>query len=135
MAKKVTNKTSSKKILKNSIVKAKKRRSDFLKRRPHRSFRLTRRRDYARSWNLPGYWSFANEVRLLLWSNRWLFAKFIALYSIFSFLNWIALTRQHRTLGKSVNQLGGNVVAGELSGLVQNFAIFTGVFSGAFSQV
>ncbi len=135
MAKKVTNKTSSKKILKNSIVKAKKRRSDFLKRRPHRSFRLTRRRDYARSWNLPGYWSFANEVRLLLWSNRWLFAKFIALYSIFSFLVIGLLSQDNiELLGKSVNQLGGNVVAGELSGLVQNFAIFTGVFSGAFSQ-
>lgn len=135
MAKKVSSKTSSKKILQSSIVKVKKRRFDFLKRRPHRSFRLTRRRDYVRSWNIPGYWSFANEVRLLLWSNRWLFAKFIALYSIFSFLVIGLLSQDNiELLGKSVNQLGGNVVAGELSGLVQNFAIFTGVFSGAFSQ-
>lgn len=135
MAKKVASKTSLKKILKSSIVKVKKRRSDFLKRRPHRSFRLTRRRDYARSWNLPGYWSFTNEVRLLLWSSRWLFVKFIVLYSIFSFIVIGLLSQDNiELLGKSVNQLGGNVVAGELSGLVQNFAIFTGVFSGAFSQ-
>lgn len=135
MAKKASIKKSSKKILKSSIVKVKKRRSDFLERRPHRSFRLTRRRDYVRPWNLPGYWSFTNEVRLLLWSNKWLFAKFIALYSVFSFIIIGLLSQDNiELLGQSVNQLGGNVVAGELSGLVQNFAIFTGVFTGAFSQ-
>lgn len=135
MAKKASIKKSSKKILKSSIVKVKKRRSDFLERRPHRSFRLTRRRDYVRPWNLPGYWSFTNEVRLLLWSNKWLFAKFIALYSVFSYIIIGLLSQDNiELLGQSVNQLGGNVVAGELSGLVQNFAIFTGVFTGAFSQ-
>ena len=34
----------------------------FLGRRPHRSFRLTRRRDYVRSLRLPGYWKFTAEV-------------------------------------------------------------------------
>ncbi len=132
MAKKQTKKQNK---LQERIASAKKRRSDFLAKRPHRSFHLTRRRDYKRSWNMPGYWSFTNEVRALIWSNKWLFTKFVLVYSLFSFLIVGLLSQDNfALLNKTVNQLGGNVIAGELSGLVQNIAIFTGVFSGAFSQ-
>ncbi|HCH34212.1 MAG: hypothetical protein UY35_C0005G0048 [Candidatus Saccharibacteria bacterium GW2011_GWC2_48_9] len=46
------------------------RRRNFLARRPHRSFQLTRRRDYARSMKLPGYFSFTFEVAGLLWRRK-----------------------------------------------------------------
>jgi len=46
------------------------RRRNFLARRPHRSFQLTRRRDYARSMKLPGYFSFTFEVAGLLWKRK-----------------------------------------------------------------
>lgn len=39
-----------------------KRIRSFLARRPHRSFRRTRRRDYVRSLNLPGYFAFTSYV-------------------------------------------------------------------------
>ncbi|MBI3494674.1 hypothetical protein HY004_01675 [Candidatus Saccharibacteria bacterium] len=133
MAKKKQAKNQSK--LQETISSIKKRRSDFLKGRPHRSFRLTRRRDYKRSWQIPGYWSFTNEVWYLLLSNKWLFTKFIVFYSVLSFLIVGWLSQDNFTLlNKTVNQLGGDVVAGELSGMVQNLAVFAGVFSGAFSQ-
>ena len=132
MAKKQTKKAN---LLKKQITKVRKRNSDFLKRRPHRSFRLTKRRDYKRTWSIPGYWSFTNEVRTVLWSNKWLFSKFVIFYSVLSFLIVGWLSQDNFTLlNKTVNQLGGNVVAGELSGMVQNAAVFAGVFSGAFSQ-
>ncbi len=49
------------------------RRDFYLRRRPHRSFRLTRRRDYARSLKLPGYFAFTIEVWATLWRYKWTF--------------------------------------------------------------
>lgn len=134
MTKKLTKRAKFVSKIKKPFTNAKKRYIAFLKRRPHRSFRLTRRRDYKRSWDVPGYWSFTNEVRKILWSHKWLFVKFMLVYGLFSFLIVGLLSQQnYDLLNKTVNQLGGNVVAGELSGLVQNIAIFSGVLGGAFS--
>lgn len=44
--------------------------SGLLSRRPHRSFRLTRRRDYARSLDLPGYWAFTFQVLRVIRQHR-----------------------------------------------------------------
>jgi hypothetical protein len=53
----------------------------LLQRRPHRSFRRTYRRDYARSLALPGYWALANEVRKTLIAHKWTFLLLAALYA------------------------------------------------------
>lgn len=49
------------------------RRAHFMRRRPHRSFRLTQRRDYTRSLKLPGYFAFTIEVSQLLWQRKRVF--------------------------------------------------------------
>ena len=49
------------------------RRASFMLRRPHRSFQLTRRRDYARSLKIPGYFAFTIEVSRTLWRHKWTF--------------------------------------------------------------
>lgn len=54
----------------------------YLARRPHRSFRLTRRRDYKRSFKMPGYWAFTNHVRKTLWNNRKLFGGMVLVYIV-----------------------------------------------------
>lgn len=134
MAKKNTKRTKFIKKISKPFINLKNRYTAFLKRRPHRSFRRTRRRDYKRGWSMPGYWAFTNEVRAILWSNKWLFTKFILVYGVFSFLIVGLLSQEnYALLNKTVNNLGDNVVAGELSGLVQNIAIFGGVLGGAFS--
>lgn len=66
------------KIVGPSVIRTKK----LMARRPHRSFRLTRRRDYKRSLKLPGYWSFTNHVRSILWKNKKLFGGLVAVYVI-----------------------------------------------------
>ena len=38
------------------------RKQSFLARRPHRSFRMTQRREYKRQFNIPGYFAFTLEV-------------------------------------------------------------------------
>lgn len=57
-------------LIKSKLNKLSTRRKYFLNRRPHRSFRLTARRDYQRSLKLPGFFIFTLEVADLLWQNR-----------------------------------------------------------------
>ena len=54
----------------------------FMSRRPHRSFRLTRRRDYVRSFRMPGYFSFTIEVTKLLWRNKKTFSLMALAYFV-----------------------------------------------------
>ncbi len=65
------------------LNKLKNRLGTYLKRRPHRSFRRTRRRDYDRSLNLPGYLKFTKYVFSTLWQNR---RTFIALILVCVFM-------------------------------------------------
>lgn len=56
----------------------------FLARRPHRSFRRTRRRDYVRSLILPGYFSFTKSVLSHIWKYRRVFGGLVLVYTIAS---------------------------------------------------
>lgn len=58
----------------------------FLHRRPHRSFRRTRRRDYRRSLKLPGYWAFTMHVLSVIRANRKQFAIIGVIYVVTSCL-------------------------------------------------
>ncbi len=71
---------------KRAVVSASERRKQFLARRPHRSFRLTRRRDYARSLQLPGYWALTVTIWRLLKKHWRTFACLVALYAVLSML-------------------------------------------------
>lgn len=66
----------------NAVLRDK--RDGFLARRPHRSFRRTRRRDYDRSFALPGYVPFSFDVLGVLLRNVKLFGLFFIVYSIVS---------------------------------------------------
>lgn len=72
--------------LKRPFVALNLRMKAFLNRRPHRSFRPTRRRDYRRSLKLPGYIAFSNQVIKLLWANKKTFVLMVIVFSIVSFL-------------------------------------------------
>ncbi len=62
--------------------KLKQKSDDFLKRRPHRSFRHTRQRDLNRSLDIPGYWSFTGHVFQTIWSNRKVLFSLAFVYSL-----------------------------------------------------
>ncbi len=53
-----------------------------MKRRPHRSFRLTRRRDYTRSLALPGYISFTRSVNRSIGDHKKVFLTMAVVYGI-----------------------------------------------------
>ena len=58
----------------------------FKARRPHRNFRLTRRRDYVRPLKIAGYWSFTKGVFRLIFGHKKTFFSLIALIAFSNFL-------------------------------------------------
>lgn len=125
---------SMKKNILARYASVKKAQKNYLSRRPHRSFRLTRKRDYTRTTGLPGYWSFTLYVRKILKAQQWLFIKFIALFSTLIALT-IGLMSQEsfKLLNDTVIQVGEGVSSGDISGFTQNLAISVGVITGALS--
>lgn len=112
-----------------------KRRKDFLARRPHRSFILTKRRDYKRQLHLPGYWSFTLYVIRILTEHRWLFGKFIAVYALVTGLMvGVASQENFKLLSDTINELNQETVLGGVGTVTQNVAIFAGTVTGAFSE-
>lgn len=82
-------------------------------RRPHRSFRFARRRDYARSLKLPGYWAFTVYVHKILWSNKRTFLCLALFYSILTILlAGMASQDSFITLTEVLDETSGEVLIG-----------------------
>lgn len=87
----------------------------FLARRPHRSFRVTRRRDYRRSLKLPSYISFTFYVSKILWQYKKTIIWLVFLYALLTAIcigvgsqaTYTALTAALQTTGSQIFQ--GNV--------------------------
>lgn len=89
------------------------RHAAFLQRRPHRSFRRTRRRDYARSLKLPGYWSFTGSVWLMLWRNKKTFLTLVVLYALLAVLmGGITNQETYQKINEMINQSAGEIIKG-----------------------
>lgn len=104
----------------------------FLKRRPHRSFRLTQRRDYTRSLRLPGYWAFTNDVRLTLLRNKWLFILTMVVYAALTGL-FVGMASQstYTTISETLRETGGEIFNGQLGAINQAGLLFlTGMTVG-----
>lgn len=123
----------------STYKKIKKRVDDFLKRRPHRSFRLTRRRDYARSLNLPGYFAFTAYVWKILWDSRNTFIS-LALTYVFLTIILVGISSQdtYSTISEALSMTSGstfNGFWGEIgkSGLLL-VSVATGISSSGLSE-
>jgi len=73
-------------IILTPFIAAKNRMKSYLSRRPHRSFRRTRRRDYTRTLKLPGYFAFTKQVRQILLKNRKTFGLLALAYMVLTAL-------------------------------------------------
>lgn len=86
---------------------------DFMSRRPHRSFRLTRRRDYTRSLQLPGYWAFSYYVLQTVWKQRRLFGLLTLVYAVLSgLIVGIASQDTYTQLSDALKETGGDLFEG-----------------------
>lgn len=89
------------------------KRSSLLSRRPHRSFRLTRRRDYKRSLELPGYIAFTRQVWSMLWDNKKLFGGLAIVYAVLTaILIGLASQETYTQLQSIINESGKTLFAG-----------------------
>lgn len=133
--KKVTkNKNKSKKPL-TRWERWKKLRSNFLARRPHRSFRLTPRRDYVRSLRLPGYISFTNQVFRHLWNYKKLFATSIAVYSLLGIL-FVGIVSQDAYSQSTdlLKETGTSLFSGGWGEIGKSSALLLAIATGGFDD-
>lgn len=106
----------------------------LLARRPHRSFRRTRRRDYVRSLALPGYIAFTNEVVSHLWKYRRVFGALIFTYMVTTaLLVGLASQAVFTQLTETLQETSANIFQGGWGELGKaGLLLITGI-SGNFS--
>lgn len=90
--------------------------TEYLSRRPHRSFRRTRRRDCSRSLTLPGYMAFTRQVNKTLWTHRKIFAWLIVIYSILTaVLIGVASQDSYTALTDGLRDAGAQIFGGDVA--------------------
>ena len=104
---------------------------DLKSRRPHRSFRLTRRRDYVRSLQLPGYWAFSHYVFQTIWRQRRLFGLLTLVYAVLSGLVvGIASQDVYTQLGDALKETSGDIFDGNLGEVGKAGLLLVATISG-----
>jgi len=121
---------------KNPITVIKNKTTSYLNRRPHRSFRVTRRRDYNRSLKLPGYWGFTIYVWKTLWAHRKTFILLALVYAVISALLAAALASQdaYLALTKILSTTSGGTFTGVWGEVGKAGLLFVSAATGSISQ-
>lgn len=132
--------TSFKRTLKKSFASQKKRLDSFMSRRPHRSFRLTRRRDYVRPLELPGNFSFTFEVTKTLWKYKNTFILLVIVYvALYSLLVGLQSQQSYISTNDTIEEVGGDLFQGfwgtlSRGGILFASAVSAGLGTGADGQ-
>lgn len=115
--------------------KAQKSINDFLGRRPHRSFNLTRRRDYNRSLKLPGYFAFTKYVRKIIWENRKAFGLLALIYAVMIIiLVGIMPQTSYQSLSETLNTTSKNVFVGGWGEIGKAGLLYVTAITGRMTQ-
>ena len=132
----------SRRLAKSSIVgsllnvgtAASGRLNEYLSRRPHRSFRRTRQRDYHRSLDLPGYWAFSAYVFGMIRRNSRLFAGLFVFYAVMAAV-LVGLSSQdtYSQLSNLLDETGGGFFEGGWGSLGQAGLLLLTGLSGSLS--
>ncbi len=106
-------KTGSPSFFKRTVVRAKTRILAFRAKRPHRSFRRTKRRDAKQPLNLPGYFAFTHEVWRIFWRYKRPLLLITLLYIIL-YVVFVGLGSQssYDALIDTLDQTGGDIFQG-----------------------
>jgi hypothetical protein len=108
---------------------------DFLARRPHRTLKLTRRRDYVRSLDLPGYIAFTHYVNKTVWANKRQLLNLAAIYLVlFTVLVGIGSQETYTSLSDTLQDAGTSVVGGDFSQLGEAGTLFLTIATVGISE-
>ena len=120
--------------IKRIYKKAAYRERKYLSRRPHRSFRLTRRRDYRRDMSVPGYWSFTNYVRKTLWANKKTFLLLAVIYVIMIVVvSGVSSQETYATLAQTLKSTSGDLFKGQFGSVSQAALLLTASITNILS--
>lgn len=122
-------------IVKKPYVSIASRVKDLQSRRPHRSFRRTLRRDYARSLELPGYVAFTATVNRTLWKNRKALAFLALIYIAFS-IALVGLGSQdaYSSLSSTLQSTGQQVFQGNFGQIGEAGILFLTIAGNGLSS-
>jgi hypothetical protein len=121
--------------VKNKQKKTKDKLKEYLGSRTHHSFQRTRRRDYVRSLELPGYFSFTKYVGSTIWEYRKTLFFLAVLYSVLTVLMvGIASQDLYSTASNTLNATSGDFFNGVLGQIGKSGLLFLTAASGGLSQ-
>lgn len=109
--------------------------SSLRARRPHHSFRLTKRRDLPKRPALPGYLRFTASVFRMVFTHKRLFGLLLLLYVVIAML-LIGLTQQdqYQSLSDAFSSLGSDALGGQWDSLTQTVSLFGASVSGGLND-
>lgn len=109
--------------------------SDFLKRREHRSFRLTRRRDYVVHTPLPGYVRFTLSVHRTIWTNKRVFLPLGVLYVLLNILLVGVFSQDmYNVLSTELSSVSSEYSVGGLGTVQGAWAMLSTIMTGGLSE-
>ncbi len=121
-------------VASKKTVKA--RLKNFLARRPHRSFRRTLRRDYARPSGLPRLFAFTAEVNKTLWRYKTTFTLLGIVYAIlFAVLVGIGSQDTYTSFTEEIKGAGEELLGGDLNALGQAGLLFVSIATVGINNV
>lgn len=86
----------------------------YLNRRPHRTFRLSRRRDYIRPLELPGNFAFTHEVTKTLWTYKKIFSLLTVIYIVlYGVLVGVQSQDTYTALNDTLSSSGSELFSGD----------------------
>ena len=132
--KKLTRKQRVIIALKKPFIALRERADVYLLRRPHRSFRVTRRRDYSRSLKLPSYIGFTKYVNTTLWKHKKIFLWLIGAYAVLTTL-FVGIGSQetYTTLTSTLQDTGSEIFQGNIGQLGQAALLFVTIGSSGLT--
>ena len=110
------------------------RAKSFIARRPHRSFRLTKKRDYKRTLVLPGYVAFTHQVTKTVWQHRRKFIWLVLLYAALTVvLVGVGSQDTYKTFMSTLSETGSELFKGNVGQIGQATLAFVSIGLSGFS--
>lgn len=130
-----TSKTKQKPAKPTLVKRVRSRQKGLLARRPHRSFRLTRRRDYIRPLKLSGYFAFNRKVWRILWANRKLFGLLAVVYGLLAgMIVGMASQDNYLAVTDLLKETSGQAFDGDWGKLGEATLLFVTIISGGIND-